>query len=152
MKGFPDERHIYNKTSQPWTVRCESDQVALDGGRSHAVVGANANLGLSFIRLGKDGKVPKDVQMRWTGEYRSWAYYLGRARVTITNNDGDSGTFDLLLVGDNTKPYHGWTPVYKSDHGFANKNWKGEQLYGDLCITAKFQTGGYIGMGERGVR
>ena len=133
MKGFPNKRHIYNRTDRPWTVHCHSDQVFLDGGLSSAVVSGNTHLGMSFRNIGKNGEVPEETQRDLIGEYRPWAYYLGEAKITIKDDD-ESISFELVLVGDNTKSYHGWTPVYRSTHVFANKNWKFEQLFGDICI------------------
>lgn len=133
--GIPDGRTIYNRTSQQWTVRCESDQVVLDGNRSHAVVGAGENLRISFRRLGKNGKVPEDVQRQYTGTYRSWAYYLGAALITITDEHEEEVSLRMVLVGSNTGMHKSWTPIYLSDHPFANKYWDKEtEILGDLCL------------------
>lgn len=128
----PDKRHIYNSSSQVWSVSCFSQDVHLaDGWHSEENDGLwklEPGGGVCVYFTGpsnsrrwrpEPGYTPRGINPK-----SFWVY--GSANITISGGE----EFKMLLVG---KSPSRWTPIYLGAHRFANRN-LGDKCQGDLNL------------------
>lgn len=131
----PEKRHIYNSSSEEWRVSCVSRDVHLANGW-HAeedggvwTLAPGGGVCVYFAALSNSRKWRPEPGLIPCGINPRSAWIYGSANIAVETS-WRTREFKMLLAGKSTSR---WTPIYLSEHRFANRNLGGECL-GDLNL------------------